>query len=411
MAGNTAHVMVIVFSLSLIAVNVRTSFGQPIEVKLLRSIVDEFINITLPTGAQVVHEQDEYFVVDIQLGNPPQHFNVSLDANVYWTTVLAKDIEQFKCQVNPGVRRFFDSSRSTTFRSLQPAIFNLLILIDFNTGCHDFSGYYGWTTGNMATDDLNLGNSAIASSQEFFLTNKVNGTLAPQLAADGLLGLNRFDTSAGSNATDSTIITLAKSAGDSVVSFYFVDPTAEPSSTGIMTIGGKDQKRCNSAWKNFGIADLNAPTWNVQLNGLTVGSIAAPNASGAVIFDASTSWISLSTLLVEEVVGLLGGSLAADGLIVVDCAKIPQLPDLTLTLNTLDGTPYDFVIPAKDYIRNLVPRTKGECTVLIRPMTAYELLSSDYGATFVIGTSGGISHCWAYDYGNKQLSVAEPNGN
>ncbi|KAH7703951.1 Protein ASP-8, partial [Aphelenchoides avenae] len=88
---------------------------------------------------------------------------------------------------------------------------------------------------------------------------------------------------------------------------------------------------------------------------------------------------------------------------VIPCASVKDAPSLTFHMKGLE-----YVIPAVDYIRNLVPRSDGMCTLLMESSGITEdQPKGQQVEDWVLGVPAMRAFCWNFDYDANLVSVAK----
>jgi len=85
--------------------------------------------------------------------------------------------------------------------------------------------------------------------------------------------------------------------------------------------------------------------WEVALNGVTLGDTDLGVTGGKAAIDTGTSLCAIPTAESERINKAIGGKKNFAGQYVVDCDKVPSLPDMTFTFGE-----HTFNLAAKDYI-------------------------------------------------------------
>ncbi|KAH7722474.1 Protein ASP-8 [Aphelenchoides avenae] len=88
---------------------------------------------------------------------------------------------------------------------------------------------------------------------------------------------------------------------------------------------------------------------------------------------------------------------------VIPCNSVRDAPPLTFHLEGVD-----YVIPADDYIRNLVPRSDNMCTVLVESVGVTEdWPNGQHVEEWSLGLTAMRSFCWNFDYDSSLVSIAK----
>ncbi|KAH7705450.1 Protein ASP-7 [Aphelenchoides avenae] len=328
--------------------------------------------------------------------------------------VLSKSFEEYSaCPIQSGRRQVFDVSRSFTYRdrgALDPHGDSLTAFYENNGTCIVPFGFYKWRA-HYATDDTGLGTTFTRyKNAPFVIADSVNARLDPHWASDGVLGLGGYTVN-NVNSTDprfSTVHWLALQQGRPVVTLYVGRDAG--SIGGLLTFGADDAQNCQSDWKylaNYtGDAFFVNENWNFRFTRFRYGSVdlnVTADMSDAQIqlyFSGTYTYIYQSYF--RDFLNETGVTYdKATTSHVIDCSKAAQMPELVFSTVAMDGSTYDYRIPAKDYVRNLTPRSDSKCTVLLAPTDGQGL-----NIYAMFGMSAARSHCWQLDYERSVVGVS-----
>ena len=235
----------------------------------------------------------------------------------------------YNCSLSCGAHARYDPSKSSTYVA-NGTVFN----IDYASG-----PVSGW----LESDLVNVG--GLQTRTTFAMVDNAGG-LGPAFLIgqfDGILGLAFNTISVDGIPPVFADFVAAGLLDDNVFGFYLQSDWFH---TGELEIGGIDSAHYTGTlqWTN-----LTSDTyWEAKLDGLRVGSTIATNVTKAV-FDTGTSLLAGPKADVAKIAAMVGAVPLIEGEYTVDCASIPTMPDVTVTVG---GT--DYVLTAKDYVLNVL---------------------------------------------------------
>ncbi|KAH7718674.1 Protein ASP-9 [Aphelenchoides avenae] len=167
---------------------------------------------------------------------------------------------------------------------------------------------------------------------------------------------------------------------------------------GTLTFGGRDAKNCDETWTTLPVAvsRSKAFTFNTRVASVSLGTTEVYKNSSAAFFQVTSPTIGVPAAVFPLIGEKLNATYDAKTMFyVVPCVKVKDAPPLTFQMEGLD-----YVIPAVDYIRNLVPRSDNLCTVLMDT-------TDDGSVDWALGVPAMRSFCWNFDYDTNSASVAK----
>mmetsp|Transcript_23500 Transcript_23500/g.55509 ORF Transcript_23500/g.55509 Transcript_23500/m.55509 type:complete len:209 (-) Transcript_23500:104-730(-) len=201
---------------------------------------------------------------------------------------------------------------------------------------------------------------------------------------DGIMGLG-FDGLALGGAK-----TVFKNAVDQgVVSQPVFAFQMGNNADGELTFGGYDDSKFTGdiTWVNL----AEPKYWLIDLDNVQVGSYSSGKTNGIV--DSGTSLITGPSAEIRKIASSVGASANLLGQYTIDCALVPNLPDLEFTIN---GKP--FKVPGKD----LVIQAQGMCL--------FALMGMDIptGPKWILGDVFMRQYYTIFDYGQERVGFATP---
>nr|XP_046220765.1 pepsin A-like isoform X1 [Oncorhynchus gorbuscha] len=276
----------------------------------------------IQTGADeaMTNDADLSYYGVISIGTPPQSFKVIFDTgssnlwvpSVYCSSQACQNHDKF----NPGLSSTFKLGSKT-------------VSIQYGSGS---------MTGKLAYDTISVG--GISVTQQIFGASETESPFMSYMVADGIVGL-AFPNLAASGATpifDSmmtqgllsqslfSVYLSRNSAEGSVLSFGVIEPSYY---TGQIT------------WIPLSVMTF----WQITMDSVTInGNTVACNGGCQAIIDTGTSMIVGPTDDIKNMNYWAGATINQYGYTTVNCNNIPNMPEVTFTLN---GN--TFTIPASAY--------------------------------------------------------------
>ncbi|RPD81105.1 endopeptidase [Lentinus tigrinus ALCF2SS1-7] len=311
----------------------------------------------------------QYFA-EISLGTPPQTFKVILDtgsSNLWVPSVKCTSIACF-------LHTKYDSSSSSTYKA----------------NGTEFSIQYGSGSmeGFVSQDTLTIGDITI-KSQDFAEATKEPGLAFAFGKFDGILGL-AYDTISVNHIVPPFYQMIAQKLIDSPV-FSFRLGSSEDDG-GEAVFGGIDDSAYTG--KIDYVPVRRKAYWEVELEKVSLGDDELELENTGAAIDTGTSLIALPTDMAEMLNTQIGAKKSWNGQYTVDCAKVPDLPDLTLTFN---GKPY--VLKGTDYILEV----QGTC---MSSFTGMDINLPGGGSLWIVGDVFLRKYYTVYDLGKDAVGFA-----
>jgi hypothetical protein len=371
---------------------------------------------------------DQYHVVSLAVGTPPQWLNLTVDSNRWGAALFDKSFTDVQCKgFSDGQRRRFSSGASTTFSSASTNDFLGLpnYAMNWEASCALDENVIDPLIGVDATDDFHTGGFT-ATNVPFFLAKYMNASLSSQWHSDGVLGITSRvgDFSVGMGRENSTIAAIAEQVADPAVSFWF-NRNFSSINSGVMTIGARDSKNCYDQWTYFnGVSNDVLASWDISVDSITFGNTQLYNMTidhqpfqMMLSFDTTTAYITLDKAFLQRMIKPYKAirkdplNPSSDTAYVVNCADVKSLPDLVYTLTAADGSKFFYSVPSTSYAHNLTPRDDDYCTLLFG--TTVTTAGSDdpptYLVQFPMGVAGIQSQCWYLEYNTGRMGFATPS--
>ncbi|KAH7699372.1 aspartic protease, partial [Aphelenchoides avenae] len=300
----------------------------------------------LKTSSQpVIDYFDDYYLVNITLGTPPQTFTVQADTGSSNLWVLGVGCTEQSCLGHPQwapsvIKHRFNDSKSSTYKDTKTTF--------------GYDRFGSIAQGELGQDVVNLGGITYAS-QVFGVASQVEDAVG-YMPFDGILGL-----AWPSIAEDDVVPPIQNVLPqlDQPLFTMWLDRRIKPSlggSGGLITYGGLDAKNCDSEWNYAPLSELGY--WQFSLSGVQIGSYKFTRKQQAVS-DTGSAWLGGPPDQVDAIVGAIGATYKFDqGIYTVKC-DAKNLPDIVFIIG---GNRY--AIPQREYVVD-VGLGNNECAVTL----------------------------------------------
>jgi hypothetical protein len=272
-----------------------------------------------------------------------------------------------------GGKNKFDNSQSTSYKA-DGSDFH----IQYGSG--DVQGYF-------SVDTVTLADDIVITDQKFAEVSNAGGLGVGYIMGqfDGILGLGFEGLSLGGAKTVFKNAIDQKVVAQPVFAFSLGD-----NADGELTLGGYDDSKFKGdiTW-----IPLSEPKyWQIDIEDITAGSYSSGTTNGIV--DSGTSLITGPSTSIIKIALSVGAMPNIMGQYTIDCAKVPNLPDLEFKIN---GQVWK--VPGKD----LVIESAGTCLFAMMGMDI------PTGPQWILGDVFMRKFYTIFDYENQKVGLAEPN--
>ncbi|KAI0650814.1 aspartic peptidase A1 [Trametes meyenii] len=311
----------------------------------------------------------QYFA-EITLGTPPQSFKVVLDTGSSNLWVPSTKCTSIACFLHSK----YDSTSSSTYKA----------------NGSEFSIQYGSGSmeGFVSQDTLTIGDLTI-KQQDFAEATKEPGLAFAFGKFDGILGL-AYDTISVNHIVPPVYNLINQKLIDSPVFSFRLGSSEEDGGEAIF--GGIDDNAYTG--KIDYVPVRRKAYWEVELEKVALGDDDLELENTGAAIDTGTSLIALPTDMAEMLNTQIGAKKSWNGQYTVDCAKVPDLPDLTLTFN---GKPY--VLKGTDYVLEV----QGTC---MSSFTGIDINLPGGGSLWIVGDVFLRKYYTVYDLGRDAVGFA-----
>jgi len=180
---------------------------------------------------------------------------------------------------------------------------------------------------------VTLGDDIVVNSVEFAEVTDAGGLgMAYNLAKfDGILGLGFSSISVGGFPTIFEEAIKQNKVDQPIFSFYLGD-----NEDGELTFGGYDASKFEGDLEYVKLES--ATYWEIALDGIKAGDYEKDSADGKItaIVDSGTSLITGPRAEISKIAKAVGAKANIVGEYTIDCAKVPDLPDVVFTIGGKD---------------------------------------------------------------------------
>ncbi|XP_078495233.1 cathepsin D-like [Ciona intestinalis] len=271
---------------------------------------------------------DAQYYGEIHIGTPPQPFTVVFDtgSSNLWVPSGECPITDVVCLIHNQ----YKSGESSTYKAN-----GTRFAIQYGSG--SLSGFVSSDTVTIA--------GVKSKNQLFAEATKQPGLNFVPAKFDGILGMGYPEISV--NGITPVFNQMYKQGVLALnqFSFFLNRDASDASSGGELYLGGVDTKKFTG---NFSYHPVTVKGyWQISMDSVSVGTSISACVSGCkAIVDSGTSLLAGPTDEIEKINKLIGATKFLDGDYIVQCNKMPTMPDITFSLSGVKYTlkPSDYVI-------------------------------------------------------------------
>ena len=263
----------------------------------------------------------------VSIGTPAQTFQVVYDTGSSNLWVPSSDCGLFSCWLHP---RYQHKHSSTYIPNGTEVIFRY--------GSGPVSGF-------QSIDNVGMGDMVVKKQMLAEINNASGLGLAFLVGQfDGILGLG-WPRISVNNATPVFFSLMQQNPTlDPIFAFFLPN---ESGKQGELTLGSYNPKRFTGTLVDAPVT--RQAYWETNMAAMVIGGNKIVENARAVI-DSGTSVLTGPSALVKNIVALLNGTELLPGRYIVDCASLPTLPDIQVSIAGVNWVlkPEDYVINDED---------------------------------------------------------------
>jgi len=280
-------------------------------------------------GVPLTNFMNAQYFGEISLGSPPQKFSVIFDTGSSNLWVPSTHCTSIACFLH----RRYDSGKSKTFKSNGTEF-----AIQYGTGSLE---------GIISNDNLGVGDITI-ENQDFGESVKEPGFTFAFGRFDGIFGLGYDRISVKGVVPPFYHMVNRGLIDEPLFSFWISEADKDEEIGGEIVFGGIDQSRYTGDihWASV----RRKAYWEVELEKVVFdGEDVEMTDTGAAI-DTGTSLLAVPTIVADLINKQIGAKKNYAGQYIIDCDKVPSLPDFSMQFNgklfTLTG--FDYILKAQN---------------------------------------------------------------
>jgi hypothetical protein len=309
---------------------------------------------------------DMSYYGQLQVGTPPQAFNVVFDTGSSNLWIPTKDAEETGCLAKDA----YDHTASSTYVE----------------NCTSFAIQYGSgpVSGYWSEDMVTIGGYALSNFSFAEVTSASGlGNAYCQGPFDGICGM-AFGALADGSPTPFGALVASGQLSSSVFAFYLGHESA-----GELVVGGVDSDHYTGEFTKVSLAGDDY--WRVELDGIKVGNASLKSSAAYAIVDSGTSLIAGPSSDVKKIMKGIGAT-QEGSLWMISCSQLDATSSVSFTIGGKD-----FSLSASDMV---VQKSQGTCLLGFQ--------GSDMGTPmWILGDVFMRKYYVKFDWCNSAIGIAE----
>jgi len=336
-------------------------------------------NVRAPPAVPITNYLDAQYYGEIGIGTPVQAFRVVFDtgSSNLWVPSKTCPVSNLACQTH----RKYDSTKSSTY-----AVNGTKFAIQYGSG--SLSGF-------LSDDTVTFGGIKVPS-QVFGEAMDEPGLTFVAAHFDGILGM-AFPNIAVDFAVPVWYNMVQQHLVEQNMFSFWLNRTAgpDPITGGELVLGGYDPKHFDGPIHYVNLT--REAYWQFKMDSLAVKSTKFCEGCQAIA-DTGTSLIVGPVADVRKLNLMIGAIPIVKGEAIIDCKKIPTLPDITVTLN---GVAYP--MSGSQYVLEITQAGQTQCISGFLGMD----IPPPAGPLWILGDVFIGAYTTIFDLGNQRLGFGK----